>query len=236
MGDTSAGLSATYDAFSEYVRSTLTLREALLKRYFLTMVAKQPRIAKLYWSSMGLSNFITPMLRLLGVSTNTGRLAPADSAGLLAVASETERAKPELAHAISTYWIDDLAAECCSRFSLNTSKVTALEKIDAIRTAPTPWERLTSLQRFVVGAGVVLGLFAAVVTKDAFEAVGWDVKAYGYLTFGVGCAVIAIALLLAFLAKPGEGKRAAAFVPTVIAYCAIQCELSRSGSVTAGTA
>jgi hypothetical protein len=229
MGDTKAGTTAKYDDFCSYVKATYSLREAVVARWAVSEYGPYPRrVRELMRTPLALKSS-PAATRLMGISTTTEPLSPAEQAGLLAVATKDEEDLPEFVHVISTYWIEDLAAACCSKFGLDAPTVAAFTQIDGMRIAPTPWERLTSPQRALAFATGALGLVAAVLTKDSFETLKWDVSIYGYLTVISAAAILVIAGYLAVLglvARRAEAHREgpAELIPIAIAFCAMKCE------------
>jgi hypothetical protein len=236
MGDTSAGISAKYDDVVDYVELTMKLRRSLIDRYVMALARERFGVAYHVLRWLGAIRFVRFALRMQGIFTSTGALKTPGEAGLLRVATADEMARPEFAHVMSRYWVEDLAATCCQRFALDRETVDAMTEINSVRLAPRPGEKVRTFpRRFLLGAALVGTLFAAILNKESFEAVGWSAKAYGFFTLIAAGALIAITAYLGLFAslfadnrKVKERKPVFEFMPTVFVYCRAVCPDARS--------
>jgi hypothetical protein len=229
MDNAQDGISAAYASIFRHVHDTYTLREALIRKFIAQRVASLPWYQRwLRWFGIVPTTMVAT--RLMGNQYLLGKLDDASKAGLAALATDTERESPGYTSAISPYWIESLAAECCSMFSLTAWRVKALGEIHALVAEPSPWQRLTSPQRFFVGVGVGIVAFAALVPKEAFSVFGLGSDEYGYFFAGLALAIAGIALYLTWRAVADrtarEYRRAASVMAMVITYCAIVCDQS----------
>lgn len=227
MGDTSAGISEAYDTMVRHVESALALREALLRQVLQAQVGEQRKVGR--WLRAPVVEIMT-RLALRETRTSARAMRPCDAEEMREVATEEQKAQPCFIEVTTVYWVEALAHECRSRFSLDAAKRESLVRIAAMRAEPTPVAKFrSSPQRVIVGAAVVLGLFSAVINKDSFHALGWSADAYGYVTFGLAAIIVAIAAYLAVLAFVVRDRpvarlclRAEAVLNMVLSYCEIE--------------
>ena len=111
---------------------------------------------------------------------------------------------------VSTYWLEDLAAECCQRYAPTVTKVAALRDVFAIREKPSRFERLSSFQRILVGAAIVIGVLSAVIPKEAFEVFKGGDNAYDWVRAVIAAGVLSLALYMGALTVPWTERERAA--------------------------
>jgi uncharacterized membrane protein YidH (DUF202 family) len=238
MGDTSHGANATYDAFRNYVYGTYLLRERLLPK-------AARHLAKTRLPFLGPIFDIYPdftigwTFRLLGISESVTAATPTETAAFKAVADDNDRDNPAFQHVVSLYWLEDLAAESCKRYAPTVAKVAALRDVFAIRERPSRLEQLSSFQRTLVGAAVVIGVLSAVIPKDAFEVFKGGDNAYDWIRAVIAAGVIALALYVGILAVPWtkqeraarRRRKAAPLISTVLSYCAVHVAVAAADEV-----
>jgi hypothetical protein len=223
------GINAIYEALRDAVEGAIILRESLMRRYLLDSVAQSEPVVRWCFRLAGVRFWATPMLRFIGAFGPTKRAGDSARASLIALATDAERDLPEFKHATAEFWIESFAADCCTRFCLDTVKLLGLRQVDTMRNAPSPYQRLTSPQRFFAVAGIALGLFASLVPKEAFEALGWTAHTYGAVRAFLAFVILAIAGYLAFIAmlnRVGAGRierRVSQAMPDILTYCEITC-------------
>ncbi len=227
--DPAIRINATYAKVREYVAATITLREELSRLYLLNDLAHRSPLLRWSFRMAGVRFWGTSVLRFVGAFAPTKRVTASNRAGLVAIATDSQRARSEFEHVTAEFWIESFAADCCTRFNLDTTKVRALRQVNEIRNTPTPYQRLTSPQRFLAVAGVAFGLFASLVPKEAFEALGWTVHSYGVVRASLAIAILSIAAYLAFITiveRADEGRverNVSKTMPDVLTYCEIVC-------------
>jgi hypothetical protein len=227
--DPAIGINATYTKVREYTTAAITLRDDLLRRYLPHKLAREGFFTRWYLRLAGFSLWGTSALRLVGALGPTRSITASDGAGLTAIATEDERQLPEFEHATAEFWIESFAADCCTRFNLDSVKVLALRQVNELRDAPSPYQRLTSPGRFLAVAGIALGLFASLVPKEAFEALGWTVHSYGVVRAALAIMILSIAAYLAYMTildRADESRverRVSKTMPDVLTYCEIVC-------------
>jgi hypothetical protein len=227
VGDTSAGISEAYDTMRTYVESALVLREALLHQVLQKQVGEYRKVGR--WLRAPVLEIIT-RLAFRQTLMSAREMQPSNAKEVHEAATDEQKAQPGFAQVTAIYWIEELAHECRSRFSLDAAKLEAFVRIAAMRAEPTPVAKFrSSPQRVIVGAALVLGLFSAVINKDLFHALGWSADAYGYLTFGLAAVIVAIAVYLGVLAYVLRDRpvtrlclRAEEVLNRVLSYCEIE--------------
>lgn len=230
------GINATYAKIRGYVDAAVTLRESLFRRWVRDWVDQQGFVARRYLRVMGMPVWGALLVRSVGGLGPTRPLGAQNREKFAALATEAERELPEFAHATAEYWIESFASDCCTRFQLDMTKVLALRQVNDLRESPTPFQRLTSPQRFLAVAGIALGLFASLVPKEAFEALGWTAHSYGVVRVALAFVILSITAYLALIAvsaRTGASRiqrRVAKAMPDVLTYCEIACRFDRESS------
>lgn len=226
------------------VRDAVELREVLFRRGFVAYLQEQPLLTRAYLRTLGISLWVLPLARLIG----EGPFAPADPLKeqlrerLRSVARTEDRGRRAYPYVVSEFWVESLAAGCCERHALDATAVAGMRRIWELRNAQTRYERLTSPQRFLTFVGVAIGLFATLVPKEAFQALGWTAHSFGVVRATLAAFVLGIALYLAGLtllnrlsADSRLETRVSAAVPSVLTYCEIICARSQSPLTGCGT-
>jgi hypothetical protein len=225
------------------VRDAVELRERLVRRAFMSFLEDEPLLKRVYMRASGVSLWVLPLARL------TGAFAPADPVTgqlqerLKEVADEEDQARRTYPYVVSEFWVESLATGCCERHALDAAVVAGMRRIWELRSAQTRFERLTSPQRFLAVTGVGLGLFATLVPKEAFEALGWTAHSFGVARAVFAIVLLVTALYLAVLTLLVGGwsrdsrlkTRVASTVPSVLTYCEISCARSHCQLTASGT-
>ena len=225
------GVTATYHKLVEYVSEAVEIRERLYKRLAADQLHKAALPVRWFGRLTGGTIWGVTLLRWAGQIFSTTSATPkVDREALSELATDDEREARAFQHIIAEYWIESLAKACCAEFNLDSQQLTALHKIHTLGETGTSFQRFSQPQRFIALAGVALGIFVALVPKEAFEALGWTTHSYDVVRAGIAVAIIGIVLYLTLLTGLVElgrrnrlHRRTVRLLPDVLTYCEIAC-------------
>jgi hypothetical protein len=135
-------------------------------------------------------------------------------------------------------WVESFAARCCGKFSLDSRKVTALDKLNAIRVNPAPF-KLYSPKWWIGFAVLAFGTFGAFFPREAFEVLHVSHHSTTYIKGGFALLVLFALLgmlLIPVLTKEARDdarcikdiQRGVKLLATVFIFCAALCEQPRT--------